>query len=158
VIDELLTGGRSARLRRRLVEDLELVAELRGGVAGLAHGGLFDLSVSMREGVPVEKALAVIDEEIARLIREPVSDVELTKVKNRAELFFLSEIEGVNGKASQIGFADVVAGDPGHTFTRLSELRRVSAADVARVAGERLRDERRSIVHVVPDPQSPEAS
>ncbi len=158
VIDELLTGGRSARLRRRLVEELELVAELRGGVTGLTHGGLFDLSISMREGVPAAKALAVIDEEIARLIREPVPAKELAKVKNRAELFFLSEIEGVNGKASQIGFADVVAGDPGHTFTRLAELRRVSAADVARVARERLRDERRSMVHVVPDPESEEVS
>jgi zinc protease len=154
VIDELLTGGRSARLRRRLVEELELVAELRGGVTGLAHGGLFDLSISMREGVPAEKALVVIDEEIERLIREPIPAVELTKVKNRAELFFLSEIEGVNGKASQIGFADIVAGDPGHTFTRLAELRRVSAEDVARVARERLRSERRSMVHVVPDEAS----
>lgn len=151
VIDELLTGGRSARLRRRLIEELELAAELRGGLSGLRHGGLFELSISMREGIPADKALAVIDEEIARLIREPVPDLELAKVKNRAELFFLSEIEGVNGKASQIGYADVVAGDPGHTFTRLAELRRVSAGDIARVAGERLRHERRSIVHVVPD-------
>lgn len=151
VIDELLTGGRSARLRQRLIEELELVAELRGGVSGLAHGGLFELSVSMREGVPAAKALEVIDEEVARLIREPVPEAELTKVKNRAELFFLSEIEGINGKASQIGFAALVAGDPGHAFTRLEELRRVTAADVARVAGERLRDIRRSIVHVVPD-------
>lgn len=151
VIDELLTGGRSARLRQRLVEELELAAEIRGGVSGLRHGGLLELSISMREGVPAEKALAVVDEEIERLIREPVSDAELDKVKNRSELFFLSEIEGVNGKASQIGFADVVVDDPGHTFVRLAELRRVSAADVQRVAAERLRVERRSLVHVVPD-------
>jgi zinc protease len=150
VIDELLTGGRSARLRRLLVDELELVAELRGGVSGLQHGGLFELWVSMREGKPAAEALAIIDREIARLVSEPVPDAELEKVKNRIELFFLSEIETVNGKASQIGFADVVTDDPGHGFTRLAELRRVNAHDVSRAAERFLRTSRRSVVHIVP--------
>ncbi len=150
VIDELLTGGRSSRLRIRLVEELELVAELRGGISGLKHGGLFELWVSMREGRPASEALAVIDEEIARLAKAPVAASELEKVKNRVELFFLSEIETVSGKASQIGFADVVTGDPAHAFARLAELRRVTPADVARVSSTLLVPGRRSIVHVVP--------
>jgi zinc protease len=142
-------------LRVRLVEELEIAAELRGGISGLRHGGLFELWVSMRERIPASKALDVIDEEIARLMREPVADAELEKVKNRAELFLLSEIEGVNGKASQVGFGDVVADDPAHAFTRLSELRRVTPEDVQRVARERLREARRSIVHVVPHEAQP---
>lgn len=150
VIDELLTGGRSSRLRRRLVEELEIVAELRGGISGLRHAGLFELWISMREGERAADALAVVDEEIARLSSERVSSSELEKIKNRIELFFLSEIETANGKASQIGFADVVADDPAHAFTRLAELRRVTPDDVARVASKVLRPSRRSIVHVVP--------
>ncbi|HEY8429510.1 MAG TPA: pitrilysin family protein, partial [Sandaracinaceae bacterium] len=148
VIDELLTGGRSSRLRVRLIEELELVAELRGGISGLRHGGLFEIWISMREGQPAARALAVLDEEIARLSAEPVAASELEKIKNRIELFFLSEIETANGKASQIGFADVVTGDPGHAFVRLSELRRVTPEDVARVASSVLRPSRRSLVHV----------
>lgn len=151
VIDELLTGGRSGRLRVRLVEELEMVSELRGGVSGLRHGGLFELWVSMREGLTADRALAAIDHEIERLQSEPVAEAELEKIKNRVELFVLSEIETVSGKASQIGFGDVVADDPAHAFARLAELRRVGPADVARVAGRLLRPGRRSIVHVVPD-------
>ncbi len=150
VVDEVLTGGRSARLRRLLVEELELVAELRGGVSGLRHGGLFEVWLSMREGKSATDALAVVDREIERLVSEPIPNAELEKVKNRIELFFLSEIETVNGKASQVGFADVVSDDPGHAFTRLEELRRVSAEDVRRVAARYLRPARRSIVHVTP--------
>lgn len=150
VIDELLGGGRSARLRRRLVEELELVAELRAGVSGLRHGGLFEMWISMREGKPAAEALSVVDEEIARISRERVPDAELEKIKNRIELFFLSEIETVGGKASQIGFGDVVADDPAHAFARLAELRRVSSEDVQRVASALLRPSRRSVVHVLP--------
>lgn len=150
VIDELLTGGRSGRLRVRLVEELEVVSELRGGVSGLRHGGLFELWVSMREGIPADRALEVIDQEIARLQTEPVPEAELDKIKNRVELFVLSEIETVSGKASQIGYGEVVADDPGHAFTRLAELRRVTPSDIARVAAKLLKPARRSIVHVVP--------
>src|SRR5690606_17401895 len=91
MIDELMTGGRSARLRRRLVDDLELVSELRGGASGLRYGGLFELWLSMREGHAVSEAIAIVDEEIERLSRDAVTQSELEKVKNRAELFFLSE-------------------------------------------------------------------
>ncbi|MFK7991946.1 MAG: M16 family metallopeptidase [Sandaracinaceae bacterium] len=150
VIDEILTGGRSARLRRRLVDELEIVSQFRGGVAGLTHGGLFDLWISMREGHAASEAVAVIDEEVARLQREPVSAKEIEKVKSRAELFTLSEIETAAGKAGQLGYARVVAGDPTHTFRRLEELRQVSAEDVLRVANEVLQPGRRSSVTVLP--------
>jgi zinc protease len=150
VIDELWTGGRSGRLRRKLVEELEIVGELRAGVGGLAHGGLFDLWISMREGIPAARAMEVVDAEVARLLKEPVGDAELSKIKARIELYFLGEIETTSGKAAQIGFAETVAGDPAHAFARLEELRRVSAADVRRVAEERLTPTRRSVVHVVP--------
>jgi zinc protease len=150
VIDELWTGGRSSRLRRRLVEELELVSELRGGVSGLRHGGLFDLWISMREGHAATEALAVIDEEVERLAREPVPEAELDKVKSRLELFFLTHVETTGGKAEQVGFGETVADDPGHAFVRLEELRRVTADDVARVARSMLRPGRRSRVHVTP--------
>jgi zinc protease len=150
VIDEILTGGRSARLRRRLIEELEIASELRGGISGLRYGGLFEIWVSMREGRPASRALEVVDEEIRRLIEAPVGEAELEKIKNRMELFFLSEIETTSGKASQLGFGDAVADDPTHAFVRRAELARVSAADVHRVASSVLVPSRRSIVHVSP--------
>jgi zinc protease len=151
VIDELLTGGRSARLRVRLVEELEIATELRGGIAGLRHGGLFEIWVSLREGQQAGRALSIVDEEIQRLIEHPVGDEELEKIKNRIELFFLSEIESANGKASQIGYGEVVDDDPGHAFVRLAELRRVTSADIARLAPKLLASTRRSMVRVVPE-------
>lgn len=150
VVHELWLGGRSGRLRRRLVEDMEIVQALRGGVGGLTYEGLFDLWVSMRDGQAASRALRVIDEEVARLKAEEVSEAELDKVKARAELYTLGDIETASGKAYQLGYGETVSGDPAHVFARLEELRRVRPADVRRFARERLRKTRRAIVRVLP--------
>jgi zinc protease len=134
VIDDLLTGGRSSRLRRKLVEELELVAEVNTSIAGLQHGGMFELWLSMREGVPVAKAMAEVEKELQRLRQEPVGQAELDKVINRSELQFVSHIETAAGKAYQMGFGETVVGNPAHAFERIREMREVSASDVQRVA------------------------
>lgn len=134
VIDEILSGGRSSRLRRRLVEELELVSEVHTGVAPLREAGVFELWVSAREGVALDEIERVLAEELDRIMREPVDRDEIEKVRNRSELLFLSEIETVGGKAYQVGFGDRVVGDPGHAWRRLDELRAVDAEDVQRAA------------------------
>lgn len=152
VILELWTSGRSSRLRRRLVEELEIVSSLQGSVGGLAHGGLFELWIGLREGIASARALEVVDAEVERLVRTPVAARELEKVKNRTELFVLSSVETMSERAYQIGLGETVVGDPAHLFQRLEDMRAVRPADIQRVAASMLRPERRSIVHVVPEP------
>ena len=151
VIDELWTGGRSARLFRELIEERELCTRVRGGVSDLTHGGLFDLWIGMREGIAAQTVLERLDAAVERLQRERVQAAELDKIKSRIELFFLSAIETADGKAGQVGHGRSVAGDPTYTFRHLEQLRAVSSEDVQRVAREWLRPERRSIVHIIPD-------
>ncbi|MBZ0119730.1 MAG: insulinase family protein [Sandaracinaceae bacterium] len=150
VIDDLLTGGRSGRLRRLLVQELELVTDVSTSVAGLAHGGLFELWVSMREGIQLEKALRVVEKELLRLQKTRPSRAELDKIVNRTELQFLSHVETAAGKAYQIGFGETVAGDPAHAFHRVEQMRSVTPDDVCRVARELFRPERSTRVRVVP--------
>ena len=55
------------------------------------------------------------------------------------------------GKAEQIGFYECMLGDPGAAFRRLEGYRRVTIADVRRVARRYLRPEARTLVRVKPD-------
>ncbi len=134
VLSQLLTGGRSARLYRDLVEDEELATEVRASVSPFEHHALFDLWVSAREGVSIDRVSTRLERAIQRLVDEPVRASELEKVKNRLELGFLAALETIPGKAEQIGFSATVAGDPSHSFQRLEEYRRTTPADVSRVA------------------------
>ncbi|MBX7191002.1 MAG: insulinase family protein [Sandaracinaceae bacterium] len=134
ILGQILSGGRSARLYRELVQSTELATEVRASVAPFEHHALFDLWISAREGVRIDRALRLAERAIARLVGELVSAEELDKVKNRLELGFLAALETIPGKAEQIGFSRLVAGDPAHAFRRLEEYRRVSPADLQRVA------------------------
>lgn len=150
VMNDLLTGGRSSRLYRSLVLDGELAAELRGSVAPFQDPGLYELWVNARPSVKAEALLAVVEEEIGRLAREPVPDEELDKAKNRLELTFLQEMETVGGKADQIGFRAVVTGDVAGVFRQLDEWREVTAKDVREAALRYLDVRRRTTIAVLP--------
>ena len=134
IASQILTGGRSARLYRELVEEQELATDVRASVSPFEHHALFDLWISAREGVAIDRVIGRAEKAIARLTEELVSGKELEKVKNRLELGFLAALETIPGKAEQIGFSATVTGDPAHAFRRLEEYRRTTAADVARVA------------------------
>jgi len=151
LIHDLLVGGRSARLQRRLVDELEIATRVRGHVGGLKHAGLFELWIELREGIAGARAREVVDAEVARLIDDPVPAAELDKVKARAELFTLGSVETMCEKAYQIGFGQTVVDDPAHVFARLEEIREVTPDDVRRVAAKMLRPGRRSIIRVLPE-------
>ncbi|HHH27261.1 MAG TPA: insulinase family protein, partial [Polyangiaceae bacterium] len=159
VIHDLLLGGRSARLRRKLVEEQQVASRLRGSVGGLQHGGLFDIWVDMRPGFGADLALQEIERELRRLAEQRVSAPELNKVKARAELFALSAVETMGEKAYQVGYGETVVGDPAHLFVRLEQLARVTSKDVQRIARGMFREDRRSMVRVAsPETLEREAS
>ena len=63
----------------------------------------------------------------------------------------LQSLESTAGKAEQIGFYDLVLGDPSAVFRRLDAYRRVSASDVRKAARRYLTQDARTIVRVIPD-------
>ncbi len=134
ILSSVLTGGRSARLHRELVRDAELAVDVRASTTPFEHQGLFELWVSAREGVSMTRLRPRVERAIRRLQRELVPEAELDKVKNRLELGFLEGIETIPGKAEQIGFGRLVAGDPAHAFERLEAYRRARPEDLRRVA------------------------
>jgi zinc protease len=115
---------------------------------------LFELFVSAREGQSAEKLLEVIDTEFAKVQSEPVSAEEITRAAARLELGLLAGLETVDGKASTLGFYEIVLGRPGAAFERLETTRRVTASDLLRVARRYLLPRYRSVILVRPDPNA----
>ncbi|HEY0713028.1 MAG TPA: pitrilysin family protein [Polyangia bacterium] len=134
ILDEILTGGPSARLYRRLVAQAQIASSVDGSVAPTKDPGLYTLWVQLRRGHTAEDAERLIDEEINALAKTPVTDADLTKAKNRIETAFWRGLSSSEGKANQLGEFDVVTGDYRHLFKRADEIRDVTAADVQRAA------------------------
>jgi zinc protease len=154
VIDEILAGGPSSRLHRRLVVESELASSVDGGAAPTRDPGLYALWVQLRKGHRAEQAEAIIDEELARLVGKPVSEQDLAKAKNRIETSFWRGLSSSEGKANQLGEYDVVAGDYRKLLGRAEEIARVTAADVQRVAQAYFGSRARSVVIARPKPSS----
>jgi zinc protease len=150
VLTEVLFGGRSSRLLKALVRDLELASDVRASLSPLADPGLFEIFVSAREGVSAEQLLEVVDVELDRVLREPISEDELSRATARIELSLLQGLSNNEGKASTIGFYEVVLGNPIAGFERLSALTRLRADDLTAVARRYLKRSARTVILVRP--------
>jgi zinc protease len=151
LLSEVLFGGRASRVQQRLVRELELASEVRAFVGPFHDPGLFELYVAAREGHSAEEVLAVIDEELAKVMAEPVSEQEMARAAARFELGLLGGLETADGKASTIGFYEAVLGRPAAAFERLETTRRLTQSDLLRVARRYLDSRQRSVILVRPE-------
>ena len=149
VLSEILSGGRSARLRWRLVTEDELAVSVSSDVAPFAMGGLFDVAVDARAGTSIADLSGAIDGELGRLLDEGPTADELETARNRLELATLAGLETAAGKADQIGFDAVVCGRPGATFDFLQAYASISIDQCREVARRYLSPQRRTEVLVL---------
>jgi zinc protease len=154
LLNEILFGGRGSRIHRALVQGRargrELASEANGYVGNFRDPSLWDMYLTAHADVTAADLLVALDEELDAARTVAVSQDELERARARIELSTLQGLETVDGKAEQIGFCELVLGDPAALFTRLDDYRTVTRQDVARVA-ERYLDERaRTVVLVAP--------
>jgi zinc protease len=151
VLSEVLFGGRASRLYRALVVERELAIDVRGWVSTFRDPGLFECWATARGAHTAHEMLPVLDQAFARARSEVASDEEVARAKARLELGSLQQLETVSGKAEQIGFFEVVLGEPAHAFRRVEAYRRVTASDLRRVARRYLVDTARTVLRVAPE-------
>lgn len=146
LLSEVLFGGRASRMHKLLVRQRELCTDVRVFVGPFRDPGLFEIFASAREGHRAEEILEAIDGELERVRREPVPEAEIDRARARLELSLWSSLETVDGKASTIGFYEVVLGQPNAAFERMTLTARLGPSDLIRAARRYLDPRRRSIV------------
>jgi zinc protease len=150
VLSVILSGGESSRLHQRVVRHDRSGVFAAGQLMALEDPGLFVLLgayLAAEQGPKVEEAML---DEIGRVQREKVSDVELIKAKNQLSAGFVFGLEDVDGIAEQIGSSKLVVGDARAWIDDYEKLQQVTAADVQRVAKEYLQPEGLTMVVVPP--------
>jgi predicted Zn-dependent peptidase len=152
VAGEILSGGRSSRVYRRLIYDEQIALSAHGGYSEMADAGVFMAFASVRPGVGIERVEASFLEEIARLRDEPVTAEELDKAKRQLEVAMLYELMTNAALANRIGYDVTTFGKIRPLEDHFASLRAVTADDVQRVARTYLVDEGVSIVEVVAPP------
>jgi zinc protease len=153
VLANVLAGGRSSRLYRRLVYELQIATDAVAFQDGSRIDGKFEVYATARPGHGLGELQAVIDQELAKLAAEGPTAREVERAQNTFEAQFLSRMErvgGFGGKADQLNFYNYFVGTPDYFQKDLERYRRVTAAVVQRAVQTYLNTGHRVVLSVVP--------
>lgn len=156
VIEALLSGGKSSRLYQNLVRERQLALEVDADHSLLSYDpGLFYLSAVPMPGKDVAEVEKALDGELERLQREQVGDEELQKAKNQLEAAFVYGQDSLFSQAMMLAQFEVAGG-----WRRLDDylpaIRKVTAADVRRVAGKYFTHRNSTVGILIPLPPTEE--
>jgi zinc protease len=150
VLSQALATGQSSRLYQRLVKEKELVTSISGRVDEKRGVGGYQLMAMLVPGKKFADVEAVINEEIARLQKEPIADWELEKAKNSARRSSIQALQSTLGTAMMLGQYAVFYNDPNLINTQFQKIAAVTKADVQRVANKYLKIENRTVCQTNP--------
>ena len=150
VASEILSDGKSARLYKDLVVDKQSVVEVGAEYDMTTFDpDLFWVSAQMRPGVKTEDVIAEIDKQIAALRDTPVTPEELQRAKNLEQSSFVYGQDSIFREAELLGVYQML-GNYHMIDDYLTQIDKVTAADIQRVAKKYLVDSNRTVGLLVP--------
>jgi zinc protease len=150
----LLTDGLAARLNKALVYDKPLCTKVNSFNDVNEIAGEFVVIATARPGASLADIEKTIGEEIARLAKAGPTTEELSRAQAKQEYDFVTGLEGIGGfggKADLLNTYNTFLGDPGKLEADVLRHRRVTAADVQRVAAKWLDNRNRLLVRFHPE-------
>lgn len=110
LLDAVLTGGKSSRLERALIET-GIASTIETSPMEQKDPTLFLFESNLQRGRKAEQAESVILRELAKLSRQPVSEAELQRAKNRAQFSFYQRLDSSAEKANFLGRFETMTGN-----------------------------------------------
>lgn len=147
IIGRLLSDGRTSRLYKSLVEEKQVAISAQGssGFPGDKYPNLMLLYALSAPNHTVDEVAVALRGEIERLKTEPVSPIELDRVKTQARADVLRSLDSNTGMARSLVEYDVKTGDWRNLFKDLEAIAAVTPADIQRVARVTFQPENRTI-------------
>jgi zinc protease len=155
IASDVLAGGKSSRLYKRLVYDEQIATDVGAFQGESEIGSNFTIMATAKPGGDLAAVEKAIDEELARFIKEGPTADELARVKTQYFAAFTRGIErigGFGGKSDILASNMVYGGDPAFYKTRLAREAAATADEVRQAAADWLSDGV-YILQVLPFPQ-----
>lgn len=148
---DVLDGGLSARLERRLVREQNLLSSIGTSYDLLDRGdGLFLIQATPREGVSLKDAQQAIMAEIAKLATDPIADDEISRAKTNTVTGLIYAQDSMKGQAQMIGSLQTIGLDDRLLATFPSKLDQVTIADIQNASKKYLVKDNLTVMYVVP--------
>lgn len=130
----ILSGGESGRLYRKLVYEDQIAVQVNGAGNFTEDPNLFFAIAVMNQGKAAADGEKAIHDVLDAMKTAPVSQAELDKAKNQEIASFILGRNTDQTKADAIGRYAVIGKNPNLMNTDFSNYLKVTAADIERVA------------------------
>jgi predicted Zn-dependent peptidase len=146
LISDILSGGGSSRLFQTLVKEKQLFSSIDCYHYGSTEPGLMTIEGKVVKGVDIREAEKALMEELKHLQENGISELELEKVKNKAESSMAFEDMSLMNRASSLAMYENL-GDANLINTELSKYQAVTAEQIKTQSQWLFRDENCSTMY-----------
>ena len=142
-ISAVLTGGKSSRMVKRMVDDEKLALQVIAFNQPQQDYGKY-LMLSLPVGdTSLEKLMSTMDEEIEKIKSELISEREYEKVKNQFEVQYIQSNTRIEGIANSLARAHMLYGDINIVNDEVNIYRSITREEIKEVANKYLNKNQR---------------
>jgi predicted Zn-dependent peptidase len=146
----ILSQGTSSRFYQELVKDKRIVQGVSADAEERRGPSLFWISATLNPDKDPKEVEKLIYADLERLKKEPVSDIELEKVRMLVRRSGVEQLESTQGRATNLGESTVFYNDPSLVNTWPEKYLAVTKAKIQEVAKKYFVVSNRTVVTTVP--------
>ncbi|MEJ5361551.1 MAG: pitrilysin family protein [Spirochaetota bacterium] len=134
VVSEILSGGKSSRLYKKMVIEKQVVTDIAtyNGYPGSRYNNLFIVEATPKESISCEEVESLVYEELS-ILRSTCKQEEINAAIRRLESSLIFDIDTNLGIARMLSYYQTITGNWQYLVTYGDMLRKVTVADVQRV-------------------------
>ncbi|WP_437308822.1 M16 family metallopeptidase [Sorangium sp. So ce388] len=157
LVANVLSSGKTSRLYKRLVYDLQIAQDVFAGQQSSQLASTFQITATLKKGKSPEQALKLIDAELEKLRKAPPTQDEHDRARAKLLSDLVFSMEQVTARANAINNYNQLAGDPGYFPKDVARYETATAADLQKATADFLPQGKRVIALVTPKPGAPKA-
>lgn len=143
-------ASKTGRLYKRLVLEERLAVGVNAGQGSRGFSSLFQIQVSLREGADLTRVEAIMNEELERVSKEPISKAEFDRFIASSEASTVWSFERLMSRAEKLQGYNHFVGDPGYLTKDLDRWRKSTPERIRAAAAKYLRRDNRLELLTVP--------
>jgi zinc protease len=149
MLAHVLGSGKSSRLYKKLVYELQIAQDVDAARYPLKLGSTFYLQATCKPGVTPEKLEQAINQELAALRKDGPTAQEVEMARNSIQSAMVFRLERMGGVANLLNQYNQFLGDPGKFQWDLQRYDSVNATSLKQFAEATLTDNSRVVMYAV---------
>ncbi len=146
----VLSQGNSSRMYKKMVDDKKNSVQVGSFIYALEDYGTYITYALPNNDTSLDTLLKDMDDEVAKLQNELISEDEFTKLQNQSENDFIGKNSKMLGVAENLADGYTFFNNTNNINTELDEIRKITRQDIQDVAKKYLNKNQRVVLQYLP--------